>query len=137
MKDEQKIILIVDDEPDMCWVLRHILQQKGYPSRTALTGEEALKFVETEQFSLVFLDAKLPDMEGLDLAVRIREVAPSTSIVIISGYFYRDDIDIQQALGRGLISGFIAKPFEQGEIAKLTDGLRPLTSDIKEGEDLP
>lgn len=125
MKDCKKAVLIVDDEPDMCWALRHILQKKGYPSRTALTGKDALKCVETEHFPLIFLDAKLPDMEGLDLAVRIREAAPSACIVIISGYFYRDDTGIQEALEKGMICGFIAKPFDIEAISKITDEIRP------------
>jgi len=137
MKDEQKNILIVDDEPDMCWALEHILQKRGYSSRTALTGEDALKCIETERFSLIFLDAKLPDIEGLDLAIRIRELTPSACIVIVSGYFYRDDMDIQEAMERGVISGFIAKPFDQGEILKITNRLCPLTSVAEEGGNFP
>ena len=125
MEDYKNLVLIVDDEPDMCWAMRHILQEKGYPSRTALTGEDALKCVETEHFHLIFLDAKLPDMEGLDLAARIREVDPSARIVIVSGYFYRDDRDILEALKKRLICGFIAKPFDHEEIAKIANGLCP------------
>jgi len=137
MKDDQNIILIVDDEPDMCWALEHILRKRGYLSRTALTGEDALKYIETERFSLIFLDAKLPDIEGMELAIRIRAVTPSTHIIIVSGYFYKDDMDIQEAIEKGVISGFIAKPFDQGEIAKIINGLCPLTSDVKEGGAFP
>jgi len=137
MNDDQNNILIVDDEPDMCWALTHILQKHGYASRTALTGEDAMRCIETERFALIFLDAKLPDIEGLDLAIRIREFSPSARIIIVSGYFYKDDIDIQEAVEKEIISGFIAKPFDQGEIAKVAKVLAPLTSEAKKDGNLP
>lgn len=122
-ENDQKNILIVDDEPDMCWALMHILGKRGYVSTTALTGEDALKCIQAENFSLIFLDAKLPDIEGLELAVRIRKRIPLSRIFIVSGYFYKDDMDIQEAVESGIISGFIAKPFDQGEITNILNGL--------------
>ncbi len=118
MREHEKIFLIVDDEPDMCWALEHILEAHGFLSKIALCGQEALALVEKNSFQLVFLDAKLPDMEGLELARRIREVNPAIRIVMISGYFYRDDVTVQYALAENLISGFIAKPFRHEEILK-------------------
>lgn len=118
MNKDQNKILVVDDEPDMCWALKHVLEKNGYLSRVLLTGEEAVNCLRKEDFSLVFLDAKLSDMEGLDLAVRIREISPLARIVIVSGYFYKDDKDILEAMEKGLISGFISKPFTHKEIIK-------------------
>ena len=116
MNDFGSDFLIVDDEPDMCWALQHILKGKGFLSRIAPNACEALRLMESGRFRLAFLDAKLPDMEGLELARRIREVAPATLIVMVSGYFYRDDLAIQKAFEDGLISGFISKPFLNDEI---------------------
>ncbi|MCG2776853.1 MAG: response regulator [Desulfobacterales bacterium] len=118
MKSKENVFLIVDDEPDMCWALEHILEKNGYPSKKALNGQEALKLVEGNRFQLAFLDAKLPDIEGLELARRIRELDPSIDIVIVSGYFYKDDVGIQHSLAEGLISSFISKPFNHDEILK-------------------
>lgn len=118
MTNKGKAFLIVDDEPDMCWALEHILKKNGFPSKRALTGQEALTLMQTDRFRLVFLDAKLPDMEGLDLARQIRKGDPAIPIVMISGYFYRDDDDVQNAVAEGLINGFIGKPFDHDEILK-------------------
>jgi len=74
--------------------------------------------MKVDHFRLAFLDAKLPDMEGLDLARRIRKLDPAVPIVMISGYFYRDDDAIQKAVAEGLISSFIGKPFDHDEILK-------------------
>ena len=118
MTDPGNRILIVDDEPDMCWALEHLLHRQGYVTRKALTALEALKLMERHRFACAFLDAKLPDMDGLELARRIRERAPDMRILMVSGYFYRDDVSIQEAIAQGVIIDFISKPFLQEEILK-------------------
>jgi YesN/AraC family two-component response regulator len=93
-------------------------------SKTAQSGEEALTLMQQNRFQLAFLDAKLPDTEGLELARSIRELDPTIGIVMVSGYFYRDDDLVEQALGEGVISGFISKPFRQDEILKAIERRR-------------
>jgi DNA-binding NtrC family response regulator len=122
MTDKDRLFLIVDDEPDMCWALEHLLKKEGYLSKRALNGEKAIRLVKRHRFKMAFLDAKLPDLDGLELAARIREKDPFVNIVMVSGYFYRDDRDVQQALAEGLISGFISKPFDHDEILKIIQG---------------
>jgi CheY-like chemotaxis protein len=119
MTEANRVILIVDDEPDMCWVLEHVLASQGLVTRKARGAQETLQLVEQQSFACVFLDAKLPDMDGLELARGIREMAPGTPIIMVSGYFYRDDLAIQEAISQGLIHDFISKPFLQEEIIKV------------------
>jgi CheY-like chemotaxis protein len=121
MTDPGELILIVDDEPDMCWALEHLLNKRGYVTRKALTALEALKLMEQDQFACAFLDAKLPDMDGLELARRIRERAPDMRILMVSGYFYRDDVSIQEAIAQGVIIDLISKPFLQAEILRVLE----------------
>ena len=118
MPEPTRRILIVDDEPDMCWALEHILSKSGYISQKALSGQEALQLLQEHQFRLVFLDAKLQDSDGLELARNIRHLNPDIRIVMVSGYFFPDDAGIQKALSEDLIHGFISKPFLQAEILK-------------------
>jgi CheY-like chemotaxis protein len=118
MTDQGKLILIVDDEPDMCWALEHLLNKQGFATRKGLSAQEGLNLMGQLQFTFAFLDAKLPDMDGLELARRIREIAPDICIVMVSGYYYQDDDSIQAAISRGLIEVFINKPFLQEEILK-------------------
>ncbi len=111
-----QMILIVDDEPDMCWALEHLLHEQGLPTRTALSAGEALRLIARQRFAHILLDAKLPDMDGLELARQILRRAPDTRIIMLSGYFYRDDVTIQEAIARGVIKGFISKPFLRAEV---------------------
>jgi DNA-binding NtrC family response regulator len=117
MRDKEAF-LIVDDEPDMCWALEHILKGKGLRSEVALNGHEALALMKQHRFYSVFLDAKLPDIDGIELARLLREVDPEIRIVLISGYFYDDDAVVENALSQGLICWFVGKPFSLHEIMK-------------------
>jgi len=121
MIDPGELILIVDDEPDMCWALEHLLNKQGYATRSALSALKALKLIGEHRFACAFLDAKLPDMDGLELARRIRELAPDMRILLVSGYFYRDDVSIQEAIARGVIIDLISKPFLQADILRVVE----------------
>jgi CheY-like chemotaxis protein len=120
---EHPICLIVDDEPDTCWALKHVLEKQGVRSRIALRAEQALEEVRRFPYALALLDAKLPDLDGLELARRIRALRPGIPIIVVSGYFYSDDPAIQEALGSGLIQGFVSKPFLHEDIARSVDRL--------------
>jgi DNA-binding NtrC family response regulator len=123
--DERKVILVIDDEPGICWAIGNILGKHGYVSLIAKSGEDALRCIKKNHYPLILLDAKLPDIEGLSLAGKIRDIMPSTKIIIISGYFYTDDSAIHEAMGKGLICGFIEKPFCHDEIIKIVDTFFP------------
>ncbi|MBI1874672.1 MAG: response regulator [Planctomycetes bacterium] len=116
MREAETAVLIVEDEPDICWALAHILKRTGIAAVTATSGRQALRLAKRHRFHLVFLDAKLPDIDGLDLACRLREANAGIRIVLVSGYFYRDDAEVHEAIAAGIISGFISKPIEHEEV---------------------
>jgi CheY-like chemotaxis protein len=110
-------ILIIDDEEDMCWAISHILKSQGQSIVTATSGVEACTKLSEGRYSLVFLDAKMPDMDGLDVARFAYQLAhPKPQIIMISGYHYANDPIICNAIEDGLITGFLSKPFTNEEI---------------------
>jgi len=111
-----RVVLVVDDDPDICWVLEHLVEGLKAQCIRALDCQGALQAARVNRPALVLLDAKLPDMDGLELARQIRCADPAVPIMLISGYFYEDDPAIQAALGQGLICGFVEKPFSHTEI---------------------
>jgi CheY-like chemotaxis protein len=119
MKHAGSCVLVVDDEPDMIWALQNLLTVHGFEARTAQTGEAALQLLETIEFATALLDVKLSDMDGLELARRIKTIAPSINIIMISGYYYRDDVDIQGMVQEGLVVGFISKPFRHEDVIRM------------------
>jgi DNA-binding NtrC family response regulator len=102
-------ILVVDDEPLICGVLRDILVEKGFEVEVANTAERAMAWVESGSFDLVVTDKNLPGMSGLDLLRRIKERSPDMEVLIITGYASLDSAI--EALDWGA-SGYLLKPFE-------------------------
>jgi len=116
MNEKCAQILVVDDEPEMCWILENIIRRMGFTCRAALNAREALALANSEKFSMAFLDAKLPDIDGLELARELCKIDSHLPSVIVSGYFYQDDPAIEGALQSGLIAAFLGKPFSNDEI---------------------
>ena len=62
MSQVNRLVLIVDDDPDICWALEHVLQGLGVRCIRALDGQSALQAVRLNRLTLALLDAKLPDI---------------------------------------------------------------------------
>jgi DNA-binding response OmpR family regulator len=63
------------------------------------------------------IDAKLTDIDGVDLAKQIRSETTCTApMIMVSGYFYRDDGVVQDTLRSGLVSAFVTKPYRHTEM---------------------
>ena len=116
MESESPRILVVDDEPDMCWALEQILRPSGFAVTATERGAEALDLLTERFYAAAFVDVKLPDLDGLELAALIRQRSPHTAVVLISGYFYQEDKSIDEGLDQGLFAGFVSKPFDIMEV---------------------
>jgi DNA-binding NtrC family response regulator len=113
-----RVVLVVDDDPDICWALERVLGGVGAQCIRALDGRTALLAARLNRPAMALLDAKLPDIDGLELARKLRKADPGILVLVISGYFYQDDPAIQAALEQRLIHGFIEKPFSHAEVIK-------------------
>jgi CheY-like chemotaxis protein len=112
---ETKRILIVDDEPEVVSFLEELLQEQGYAVESAGDAAGALDLVRAVIFDAAILDFNLPDMDGVMLHRRIRqmdrELAGNT--VFISGAIQAEkDLDYYSAHG----GGFLAKPIDAGDV---------------------
>jgi DNA-binding NtrC family response regulator len=113
-----RVVLVVDDDPDICWALERVLGALGARCVRALDGRTALEAARLNGPAMALLDAKLPDIDGLELARNLRQADPGILVLVISGYFYQDDPAIQAALEQRLIHGFIEKPFSHAEVVE-------------------
>lgn len=110
-------VLVVDDEPDVRWALEMVLRTNRFTVATVGSGGDALRWLSDYSCQLILLDAKLGDSDGVELANRIRTLTSCQApIILVSGYFYKDDSLVQHSLAMGLISAFVTKPFNHNEI---------------------
>ena len=79
-------ILIIDDEQNLRQVMSRVLELEGYTVLQAGNIKQGLKIIEKEDIALVISDVRLPDGNGLDLLQKIKELKPSTEIVVITAY---------------------------------------------------
>ena len=117
-----RVVLVVDDDPDICWALERVLGGMDAQCIRALDGRTALEAARLNRPAMALLDAKLPDIDGLELARNLRIADPGILVLVISGYFYKDDPAIQAALEQRLIHGFIEKPFSHAEVIETVKG---------------
>ncbi|MGC9318495.1 MAG: response regulator [Armatimonadota bacterium] len=93
-------VMVVDDQEGMLVVTREVLQSSGYRVLTSKSGEEALQLFEsamrdpeTGQPGVVITDLRMPGMLGTELATRIKQMAPSTRIIVLSAFLEEADPD--------------------------------------------
>ena len=113
MEGKQRI-LVVDDENDICEVIKLNLELNGYAVDTASTAEEALK-KDLSQFSLLLLDVMMGEMSGYELTKKIREDNKFASLPIILCTAKDQESDVEA----GFLSGaddYIKKPFSMKEL---------------------
>jgi CheY-like chemotaxis protein len=81
----KKRILCLDDSKDSCDLLSFVLSEAGYETEVAYTFAEGLQMAQGSQFSLYVIDLSFSDGDGFDLIDKLREIDPSTPIVVCSG----------------------------------------------------
>ncbi|MCI5145510.1 MAG: sigma-54-dependent Fis family transcriptional regulator, partial [Candidatus Electrothrix sp. AR3] len=109
-------VLAVDDEDVALKNLCHILQKEGYQVIAAKTGQQALTYLERQEFALVLTDLKMPGVDGMQILQRIRTCYPKTEVIMITGYSTVDSAI--EALKAGAYH-YIAKPFRLDEVRQI------------------
>jgi diguanylate cyclase (GGDEF)-like protein/PAS domain S-box-containing protein len=107
-------ILIVDDEPSILSALRRLLRREGYTILGATGGAEGLELLASHEVGVVISDARMPEMSGAEFLGRVREMHPDTVRIMLSGY---TDLEaVTQAVNRGELFRFLAKPWDDNEL---------------------
>ncbi|MCL7396843.1 MAG: response regulator [Thaumarchaeota archaeon] len=101
-------VLVVDDDEVISQNLKTILEEFGYISDTAYSGEEALRKIRESYYDVALIDLLLPDMDGLQLLLEVKKVSPTTAIIIITAFGTIPNA--VEAIKRGA-SDYITKPF--------------------------
>ena len=111
----QKLILVVDDEPAILMTAAAILDMHGYKTVTASDGAMALERALACKPDLVLSDVVMPKMNGVELAIQLKEKLPSTSVLLFSGNMATAGI-LEVARGEGHEFRILAKPVPMDEL---------------------
>ncbi len=111
-------ILVVDDEMIVREALSNYLREDGYEAIAVESGEEALKKVESERWNILFVDFKMPGMDGLEVLREVKKVTSDLPVIIITAYATVDSA--VQAMKDGAYD-YVVKPFDPEAIALLVE----------------
>lgn len=116
--EDKTNILIVDDEKNICWILKRLFTQKGFNVDEANSGREALEKIEKNKYNLVFLDIIMPDILGFEILEKIKTLPASPPVIIMTAQSTMKNA--VEAMKRGAFE-YITKPFELNEIELITN----------------
>lgn len=112
----QTRVLIVDDNKDLADGLATVLEDDNKQVSLAYNGSDAIKIFDAGQFDVVFLDVKLPDMNGIDVFQYIHNKDPKVRVIMMTGF------RIEQVLAEVIDSGeveILRKPFEMERVEEI------------------
>lgn len=111
-------ILVIDDDETVCFLFKDTLEGSGHTVTTVTESSEGLELVKKQDYDLVFLDLKMPVMDGAELFRKMRLAKPNLPVTIITGY---PDSDLMMnALTHGPL-GVMSKPFRGSDILVAVD----------------
>ncbi len=110
-------VLVIDDDAVVGRSFERVLREKGYDVDTALSGEEGLKDMDMREYDVVFTDIKMPGIDGIEVAERIKAKCPWTPVVVITGYGTEENEARASVLG---VNGFVRKPLTPEMIESVT-----------------
>ena len=106
---EKLKILVVDDNKEFCQNLTDILELKDYAVENAYDGFQGLERVKQVSFDFVIMDIRMPEMNGLKAFRKIKAVAPTTKVIMVTAYAVEDQL--REALREGAF-GALKKPLD-------------------------
>lgn len=84
--DASSVVLVVDDEPSICWGFERLLGQQGHTVLTASSAEEGLQLAAEHDLSLILLDVRLPGMDGITALPQFRQASGDAPVVVMTAF---------------------------------------------------
>jgi two-component system C4-dicarboxylate transport response regulator DctD len=118
-------ILIVDDDSDVLELADYFFKEKGMEVHCVESGSRALEEIHEKSFAVMLTDFNMPGMNGLELAEKVREIAPQIRIIMATGHPSQELFDL--AVKAGIVT-VLAKPLHLEGLLDLVTELAPPTS---------
>lgn len=127
-------ILIIDDEEKMCWALKRAFNHKGYQVVTTTSGLQGIDLTKETEPSLVILDLKMPDIDGIEVLKGIKKINPQIPVIMITAHGTIETAIEAMKIGA---TDYIIKPFELEEIRALVKQALQLSNPENQVNSLP
>lgn len=114
-------ILVVDDNEDLCEMLKDVLEMEDFEVSIALDGPQAIEQATEQDFDVVLMDIKMPKMDGIETFRKMKEIKPDTPVIMITAYAVEQLI--REAMKLGAYAA-LKKPFNFDELLKTIDKAR-------------
>ncbi|MCA9473334.1 MAG: response regulator [Nitrospirales bacterium] len=116
-------VLIIDDDEQVCGVLREAFEVAGFDARVAHNGEEGTSYYTSSPTDVVILDILMPEKEGLETILELRREFPTIKIIAISGGSERAHVNLLDLAHRLGAHHTVKKPFKMQEVVDLAKSL--------------
>jgi two-component system response regulator HydG len=117
---EKVLILVVDDKFNDRETLKTILAEKGYRVATASDGTEAIEMVKSRHYDIIFLDVRLPGMDGMETFERVKKIDPEVTVIMMTGYTEEDLL--KRAVSEGAYT-CVHKPFNMEKLIGIVESI--------------
>jgi CheY-like chemotaxis protein len=119
-------ILVIDDAPDILFMLSDFLTDEGHTVTTAADGRSGMQLVALHHYDLVITDIIMPEMDGLEVITAIREQSPDSRLIVLTGGSVKLGRDFLMTLARAMHPDrVIAKPVNLQELRSAVHELFP------------
>lgn len=122
---EGTVISIIDDDPIITSKLKDSLEEKGYRTHIATNGTEAIELIKRENAHIVFIDIEIPPSNGLDTYLKIKEINPRTTVIILTEYKENSKSLAGEAIKLNAFT-CLYKPFETDEVLQLIEKIQKI-----------
>ena len=102
MRPTDESVLVVDDDRGMRFTLEGIIDDEGYAVSSASDGYQAIELAKGKPFSLVFLDIRMPGINGVETFLELKKIIPDSRVVLMTGFSVEELI--KQALEEGVFA---------------------------------
>lgn len=127
-------VLVIDDEPVVIKSCDRVLTNEGIDVEGVTSGRDGLDRAESNQFDVILLDLKMPDMNGMEVLRRIKQAKPEVTVIIITGF---PSVDTAiEAFRLGVID-YVPKPFTPDELVETVNRALDLRKPVKEVKPTP
>lgn len=115
-------ILVIDDQPDVCWVLSKLLSERGHTVRAAYSGLEALAALSDLDCQVAIVDYRLPDLDGIALIAKMRVHRPRLRAILMTSY---GSAALRKRATDDALFAYLDKPFNNDlMICTIEDAIR-------------